>query len=849
MQRSRLALAIGGVLLIGANAQAANYTFDTKQLGVAGQGVDVSLFEQGGQLPGTYLVDIVVNGNQVDSRDVVFSLVKDADGKQTLQPCLSVDALSNYGVRVEDYPALGASGAQCARLAAIPQAHTDFRFNNQQLLVSVPQVAMRPKLVGIAPQSRWDDGMPALLLNYRANANRSEYRGNYANDNSNSQYVQLDPGLNLGAWRLRNSTTWQKNGHASSKWQTVYTYAERGLNDWKSRLTLGERYTPSEVFDSVPFRGVMLATDDNMVPYNQRAYAPVIRGIARTQARVEVKQNGYTVYSNTVAPGPFALTDLTATGGGGDLEVTVYETDGKPQVFSVPYNTPAISLREGYLKYSVMGGTYRSSQSAVHKSGMGQATLMYGLPWNLTGYAGLQEAQHYQAGTLGMGVSLGEWGSVSVDGTWSHGQRKSYDMENGGRWRVRYSKMVPETNTSLSVTNAHSSQKYNTLSEVLDSYRSDEGWLYLPGSNGVYYYYTDGNRSKNRTSMTLSQSMGTWGNLNLNGTREEYWNHPGHNDSYGISYGFGIQGASISLGWTKSKIVDMDGARRNDRVTSLMVSVPLDRWLSSSSAESNSINATYQLTSPSRGGNTQEAGLNGDAFSRRLHWDVRQRYRSGDGGGDHNESALNLNWDGAYGQVGANYSYSRSSRQMGGSLAGGVVVHPHGVTLGQTLGSTVALIEAPGASNVPVGGWPGVSTDFRGYATLGYMSPYQENTVSLDPASLPANAEITQTDSRVVPTSGAVVAAKFATRVGGRALMTLTQPDGHPVPFGALAMLAGQNVGAGVVGEGGQVYLTGLPDEGVLNVQWAGQQCSVSYRLPADKGVAGVYTMTGQCHR
>jgi outer membrane usher protein len=831
------------MLLGGGCAQAATYTFDATQLGLAGKGVDVSLFEQGGQLPGTYTVDVMVNGTQVDSRDVVFNLSKDAAGKPVLEPCLSVEALSRYGVRVEDYPGLGGAEAQCAHLTAISQANADFRFNEQRLLLSIPQVALRPKVVGIAPEAQWDDGMPALLLNYRANANRTEYRGNNNNNNNNdSEFVQLDPGLNLGAWRLRNSTTWQKNGDQSGKWQTPYTYAERGINTWKSRLTLGERYTSSEVFDSVPFRGAMLATDDNMVPYNQRAFAPVVRGIARTQARVEVKQNGFTVYSNTVAPGPFALTDLTPSGAGGDLEVTVWETDGRPQVFTVPYNTPAISLREGYLKYSVMGGTYRSAQSSVDDTGMGQATVMYGLPWNLTGYTGVQGAQHYQAGTLGMGVSLGEWGSMSLDGTWSHGQRKDLDMEDGGMWRVRYSKTVAETDTSLSVGNTQSSKKYNTLTDVLESYRSDNGWLYLQGSDGVYYYYTDGDRSKNRTTATLSQSLGGWGYLNLNGSREEYWNRTGHNDTYGISYGFGFQAASITLGWTQNKIIDTDGERRNDRVTSVMVSVPLDRWLSG-----NNINATYQVTAPSSGGATQEAGLNGDAFSRRLQWDVRERYRSGNENGDHNESAMNLNWNGGYGQVGANYSYSPNLRQMGGSVSGGVVAHRHGVTLGQPLGSTVALVEAPGASDVDVGGWPGVKTDYRGYTTLGYMSPYQENTVSLDPASLPVNAEITQTDARVVPTAGAVVAAKFATRVGGRALMTLTQPDGQPVPFGALAMLSGQNVGAGVVGEDGQVYLTGLPDTGELTVQWSGQQCRLSYRLPADKGPAGVYAMTGTC--
>ncbi|MCM4344458.1 fimbria/pilus outer membrane usher protein, partial [Escherichia coli] len=84
----------------------------------------------------------------------------------------------------------------------------------------------------------------------------------------------------------------------------------------RSRLTLGEDYTPSDIFDSVPFRGVMLGSDESMVPYNQREFAPVVRGIARTQARIEVRQNGYLIDSRTVAPGAFALTDLPLTGSG-----------------------------------------------------------------------------------------------------------------------------------------------------------------------------------------------------------------------------------------------------------------------------------------------------------------------------------------------------------------------------------------------------------------------------------------------------------------------------------------------------------------------------------------------------
>lgn len=130
-----------------------------------------------------------------------------------------------------------------------------------------------------------------------------------------------------------------------------------GINSLRSRLTLGEDYTPSDIFDSVPFRGVMLGSDESMVPYNQREFAPVVRGIARTQARIEVRQNGYLIDSRTVAPGAFALTDLPLTGSGGDLQVTVQESDGTAQVLTVPYTTPAIALREGYMKYSIAGGS------------------------------------------------------------------------------------------------------------------------------------------------------------------------------------------------------------------------------------------------------------------------------------------------------------------------------------------------------------------------------------------------------------------------------------------------------------------------------------------------------------
>jgi outer membrane usher protein len=54
----------------------------------------------------------------------------------------------------------------------------------------------------------------------------------------------------------------------------------------------------------VQFRGAQLASDDNMLPDSLRGFAPIIRGIAQSNAQVTIKQNGYTIYQSYVARGP-----------------------------------------------------------------------------------------------------------------------------------------------------------------------------------------------------------------------------------------------------------------------------------------------------------------------------------------------------------------------------------------------------------------------------------------------------------------------------------------------------------------------------------------------------------------
>jgi outer membrane usher protein len=53
-----------------------------------------------------------------------------------------------------------------------------------------------------------------------------------------------------------------------------------------------------------------------------------------------------------------------------------------------------------------------------------------------------------------------------------------------------------------------------------------------------------------------------------------------------------------------------------------------------------------------------------------------------------------------------------------------------------------------------------------------------------------------------------------------------------------------------IVGDGGQVYLTGMGDSGKLSVKWGNatsQTCEVNYRLPKMIEVASIELLKGEC--
>ncbi|QUY47827.1 fimbrial biogenesis outer membrane usher protein [Serratia plymuthica] len=792
------------------------------------RGADLSVFEENSsQAPGNYRVDLYLNGQQIETLDIEFRLLRDAAGKQKLQPCLSAAKLTELGVKVSAFPAID-SLESCVNLAqTIPQSSTTFQFNQLRLNLSIPQAALNMNARDYVPPELWDAGIPVLLVNYNftgANGQERESQG----QNTNSYYLNLRSGINWGAWRLRNYSVWNQYSGGVSSWRSINTYLQRDIVALQSRLTLGDSTTASDVFDSIQFRGGQLASEDEILPDSMKGYSPVVRGIARSNAQIVIRQNGYVIYQSYVPPGAFEITDLYPTGGSGDLNVSIREADGQEQNFVVPYAVVPVLQREGRFKYSLTSGKYRSYSDGVDEHPFSQATGIYGLPWGATVYGGVQAASKYQGLSLGLGQNLGALGAISADVTQAWTKQETHPKEQGQSWRLRYGKNFIESGTNFSLASyRYSTRGFYTLQEAFESY----------GGRALY-----NDHKKSRAELMLSQSL--WergGSLSLSVFSEDYWNDNRRSQSASVSYNNNWESVSYGLNYTFSQNgYDSNGNRTyvRDHIVAFNVSVPLSKWLPGSYA-------TYNMNSSRNGATSNNLGLSGSALEgNNLNYSLSQGYTGRGVGANGN---IQADYKGSLAELNLGYGYDRHRRQVNYGIQGGVLVHQNGITLSQPLGDTVALVQAPGAAGAKVLNQTGVSTDWRGYAVVPYLTPYRRNIVGLDGDSFADDVDMTLSSQTVIPTRGAVVRASFNPNVGQRVLMTLLTRSGNPVPFGATV---GAAHNASIVGDGGQVYLAGMPESGQLQVKWghdATQRCQVSYQLANQPESGGIRLVNGQC--
>lgn len=425
-----------------------------------------------------------------------------------------------------------------------------------------------------------------------------------------------------------------------------------------------------------------------------------------------------------------------------------------------------------------------------------------------------------------MGKDMGSIGAVSFDVTHARSHFDDGDNESGQSYRFLYSKRFEDTDTSFRLVGyRYSTEGYYTLGE----------WASRQDNNSDFW--ETGNR-RSRVEGTWTQSFGPgFGNIYLTLSRQQYWQTDEVERLVQFGYSNSWRRISWNASWNYTDSANRSSGSNNkndnddsdhEQIFMLTVSIPL-----SGAMESSYVN--YSMTQNNHNDSTMQAGVGGTLLEgHNLSYNVQESWTSTPE--DTYGGNASMGYDGTYGSVNGGYAWSRDSQTLNYGARGGILVHSGGVTFSQELGETVALVEAPGADGLTVENTTGVATDWRGYTVKTQLNPYDENRVAIDSNYFAkANIELDNTVVNLVPTRGAVVKAAFVTHVGYRVLFNVMQANGKPAPFGAMASAElDSGTVTGIVGDNGELYLSGMPENGRFTLGWGGDEsttCAVNYTL------------------
>ncbi|EBS4103894.1 fimbrial outer membrane usher protein StdB [Salmonella enterica subsp. enterica] len=777
--------------------------------------IDLSAFSRDGYIaPGNYLLDIWLNDQSVREQYPVS--VVPVTGSKSSVICVTPGMVDLLGLKDDIIrslkPVPGADGGRCLDLHS---ADSRIRYSaaEQRLTFSLPQAWMQYQDLNWTPPSRWSNGVAGALLDYNLMANRYMPQ---QGESSTSYSLYGTAGLNLGAWRLRSDyqySRYDSGGNGSqSDFYLPQTYLFRPLPRIRSRLTLGQTYLSSAIFDSFRFAGLTLASDERMLPPSLQGYAPQISGIANSNAQVTVSQNGRILYQTRVSPGPFVLPDLSQNISG-NLDVSVRESDGTVRTWQVNTASVPFMARKGQLRYKVAGG--RPLYGGPHNNRavspdflLGEAT--WGAFNNTSLYGGvIASAGDYQSVALGAGQNMGELGALSVDVTRAEAQIPHAERQTGYSYRINYAKTFDKTGSTLAfVGYRFSDRHYLSLPDYLQRAASE---------------YGDVQREKQSYTITYNQYFsGPAMSAALSVSRLNYWNAAPNNNymlSLNKSFSLGnVRGITASLSLARNQYAG--GGTQNQVYAS--VSVP---WGSGRQV-------SYNVQRDNRGSMQQNLSYS-DFHNPDTSWNISAGTRRDDFSGGSSNFSGSVQSRLPWGQVAADATLQPGQyRSLGLSWYGSATATRHGAALSQSLSGNEPrmMIDADGVAGVPVAGGSGVTNPF-GIAVVSGGGSYQRSDIAVDVTALPDDVEVNDSVISQVLTEGAIGYRKISASRGEQVMGNLRLADGKVPPFGAQVVSSRSGRTLGMVGDDGLAYLTGISSEDrrAVAVSWSGSiQCRLT---------------------
>ena len=812
---------LSGVLALGAEAWAGDgIQFNTDILDLNDRSnIDLSQFSRSGFiLPGVYPMQVQINTQSLSEQRIAF-YPPDDDPKGS-QACLTPELVEQLGLKRARQAELGWwKGGECLDTDSLAGMAVSGDLGTSTLHISVPQAYLEYSAQNWDPPSRWDDGVPGVLMDYNLTAKSTSQKGAARRSDLSGNGTF---GANAGPWRFRADWQGRIEDEPYSRaqrleWSRLYAY--RALPAIQARLTLGENYLYSNVFDSFRFTGLALNSDDNQLPPNLRGYAPEVVGVAKTNAKVIVSQQGRVLYEALVAAGPFRIQDLNDAVTG-TLDVRVEEQDGSVTTFEVESANIPYLTRPGTVRYKLASGR----PSSLHYGGQSDVFATGEFSWGVSNgwslYGGGLGDNNYTALSIGAGRDLLAFGAMSFDVTRASATVQDKSL-SGDSFRLSYSKNFDQYDSQVTFAGYRFSQKnYLSMSEYLSArhYGGPVG-----GSKSLY------------TATFNKQFRDAGLTAYLSYSNQSYWDRPTSerwNLSLARYFSIGsVRNMSLSMNLFRNQEKNLhSGIYSNNTGMYLSVSLPLGRsGTLSSSANSSQGKNSYSTR-----------------YSDRL--DQRNSYQLG--ASDTSVSGY-LNHAGDQADITVSAALQENSyNSLSLSARGGGTLTPYGGAGHRTAGTggTRLMIDTSGVPDVPIRGYGSPTrSNMFGKAVVADVASFMRTGASVDLESLPAHVEATQSMTQLTLTEGAIGYRTLDVIAGLKAMAVLNLPDGRFPPFGATVKNEKQQ-GTGIVNDAGSVYLSGIQSGGQMVVSWGGsERCTfvLPENLPAD-GLASTLSLVCQ---
>ncbi|KAF1028436.1 MAG: Outer membrane usher protein HtrE [Acinetobacter bereziniae] len=748
--------------------------------------------------PGQYLVELSVNKQVVDNVKVTFDHL---DGQRSAVLCVDQALLDKFDLTTAFRKSLSAQPCRTIKDVAA-DAYYDFDLSKLKLDISIPQALRVERPEGYIDPALFNKGVNSSFIGYAFNYNRDEDR--------ESKYLALNGGLNVAGWYYRHAGAFESENSGLGDYYSDQNVLYRDITRLNSRLSLGQFNTTTYRLDNLPIVGAQLASDQEMLPWSFRQYAPVIENFANTNAVVRIFQSGQKIYERTVPAGAFRITDLnTATSG--DLTVEITETGGEKRSFNVPMQSNYDLVRQGRYNYSIAGGRYRTRHETTHDK-LFQGSFNYGISNALTIGAGANFSDDYASGLLALSANTVLGGVTAfVEHTESELYNKDY---RGQKYSLNYRYDWLANNLNFYADYAAYDRGYMSISSHL--YQRNLADLTAQEYDNFLYNYN----LKQNMGLSVSKSFPNTrlGNFNLTVRKNNYWDDSQNYYQYNFSYGNAWNRISYNLGLSRTDY--SDHARKRGDSVYFSMTIPLD-WRN----KNMSMNASVQHDQNSQ--TTSNVNLSGVL-------------------GEHNELSFgagvinnqhdtlfngNLNYLLPVVNLGATLSTSQNNTQYSLSAQGAVVAHRFGLTAVNTLPDTYTIVHAEDGMGAVVSNAWGVKVDRFGNAIYPYNSPYTKNLISLDPADLPVNVSLESNQTEVIPRKYSAQLAEFKANKSSNILLRIRYLSDQQVSMGSQLKDEQGNV-FGIVGASSQVI---VDQQNALQkstyVVWgteAHQQCAIA---------------------